>query len=80
MTQLRYSSTTLESIRFAHEPTAQERVSLLASGWERHPREGRLFLLKKEVRAIRLSSVEGFVLPVEADWHDKGVLHAIYAA
>ncbi len=77
MTQFRYSSTTLETIRFDHEPTPRERVNLLASGWERHPHERRLYLLKRGVKCMRLSQVDGFVLPQEADWFDPDVRAAL---
>lgn len=73
----RYSSKTLETMRFDQEPSPQDRHALLASGWERHPFERRLFLLRREVRPIRLVSVESFVLPVEADWHDPAVRAAL---
>ena len=77
MTTFRYSSTTLETIRFGIEPTAHERVNLLASGWERHPFERRLYLLKRGLKAMRLSQLDSFVLPQEADWFDPDVRAAL---
>lgn len=76
---IRYSSTTLESIRFDNAPTPQERRDLSASGWEQHLYQPRLFVLKREVKVMRFKSVSGFVLPEGAcGYDDPRVLEALF--
>ena len=74
---IRYSSTTLETIRFNTQPSNRDRVDLLASGWQPHIYEPRLYLLKREIKCMHFSTVQGFVLPPEADWHDPAVRAAL---
>ncbi len=76
---IRYSSTKLESIRFDIQPSPRDRCDLLASGWEVHLYQPRLFLFRHEVRPVRLSTVASFVLPVEADWHSRDVRAAVFS-
>lgn len=78
MTAFRYSSSTLESIRFDAVPANRDRLDLLASGWEQHLYQPRLFLLKRQVRPLRLTTVASFVAPAEADAYDPDVLAALF--
>ena len=75
---IRYSSTTLETIRFDFQPAMRDRRELLNAGWEQHIYQPRLFMLKRELRPLRFRTVAGFVLPPEADQYDKGVLGALF--
>lgn len=75
---IRYSSTTLESIRFDTQPSMRDRHELLAAGWEQHIYQPRLFLLKRELKPLRFKTVAGFVLPEEADGYGRDVLAALF--
>ena len=79
MKQIVYTSKTLESLRAPGELPPGDVAGLIASGWERHPRERRLFLLRREIRAMTFKTVQGFVLPVECDWHDAAVREAVFS-
>ena len=75
---LRYSSTKLESLRFDAEPSPAVRAALIASGWERHPFERKLYLCREEVRPVRLRSASSFLMPGEADAGDPLILAELH--